>query len=83
MLLSSHLLFSRHPVQKSNFDACAVTGYCSLKNTELADVCPASSTMQIDLLIVSDYIWDFFDGKSVWGEDSGQGGPVAVSTKVR
>ena len=39
--------------------------------------------MQIDLLIVSDYIWDFFDGKSVWGEDSGQGGPVAVSSKVR
>ena len=25
---------------------------------------------------------DFFDGKSVKGEESGQGGPVAVSTKV-
>ena len=56
--------------------------YPSLKNIEFADVCPASNTMQIDLLIGSDYIWDFFDGKSVRGEESGQGGPVAVSTKV-
>ena len=55
--------------------------YPSLKNIEFADVCPASNTMQIDLLIGSDYIWDFFDGKSVRGEESGQGGPVAVSTK--
>ena len=30
LLLSSHLLISRHPVQKSKFGACAVTGYCSL-----------------------------------------------------
>ena len=56
--------------------------YPSLKNIEFADVCPASNTTQIDLLIGSDYIWDFFDGKSVRGEESGQGGPVAVSTKV-
>ena len=31
LLLSSHLLNSRHPVQKSKFGACAVTGYCSFK----------------------------------------------------
>ena len=31
LLLSSHLLTSRHPVQKSKFSACAVTGYCSFK----------------------------------------------------
>ena len=31
LLLSSHLLISRHPVQKSKFGACAVTGYCSFK----------------------------------------------------
>ena len=30
-LPSSHLLISRHPVQKSKFGACAVTGYCSFK----------------------------------------------------
>ena len=30
-LLFSHLLISQHPVQKSKFGACAVTGYCSLK----------------------------------------------------
>ena len=29
LLLSSHLLISLHPVQKSNLGACAVTGYCS------------------------------------------------------
>ena len=29
LLLSSNLLISRHPVQKSKFGACAVTGYCS------------------------------------------------------
>ena len=29
LLLSSHLLISRHPVQKSKFGACAVTGYCN------------------------------------------------------
>ena len=32
LLLSSHLLISRHPVQKSKFGACAVTGYCSFKS---------------------------------------------------
>ena len=31
LLLSTHLLISRHPVQKSKFGACAVTGYCSFK----------------------------------------------------
>ena len=31
LLLSSHLLISRHPVQNSKFDQCAVTGYCSFK----------------------------------------------------
>ena len=31
LLLSSHLLNSRHPVQKSKFGACAITGYCSFK----------------------------------------------------
>ena len=29
LLLASHLLISRHPVQKSKFGACSVTGYCS------------------------------------------------------
>ena len=32
LLLSSRLLISRHPVQKSKFGACAVTGYCSFNN---------------------------------------------------
>ena len=29
LLLASHLLISRHPVQKSKFGACSVTGCCS------------------------------------------------------
>ena len=33
LLLSSHPLISRHPVQKSKFGACAVTEYCSFKKT--------------------------------------------------
>ena len=32
LLLSWHLLISRHPVQKSKFGTCAVTGYCSFNN---------------------------------------------------
>ena len=31
LLLSLHLLISRHPVRKSKFGSCAVTGYCSFK----------------------------------------------------
>ena len=39
--------------------------------------------MLIDLLTGSDYIWNFVeDGKTIRGEESGQGGPVAVSTTV-
>ena len=33
LLLSSHLLISRHPVQKSKFGAYAVTGYCSFNSS--------------------------------------------------
>ena len=32
LLLSSHLLISGHPVRKSKFGACAVTGYCSFNS---------------------------------------------------
>ena len=56
--------------------------YLSLKNIEFADECPASSTMQSDFLTGSDCIWDFFDCKSIRGEESVQGDPLAVSTKV-
>ena len=35
-MLSSHLLNSRHPVRKSKFATCAVTGYCSLNKTRVA-----------------------------------------------
>ena len=56
--------------------------YERLKNIDFADTCTVNGPMQIDLLIGSDYIWNFFDGKMIRGEESGQGIPVAVSTKV-
>ena len=34
LLLSSHLLISRHPLQKSKFGACAVTGTVPLSKTK-------------------------------------------------
>ena len=34
LLLSSHLLISGHPVQKSKFGAWAVTGYCFFKSID-------------------------------------------------
>ena len=36
----------------------------------------------MNLFIGSDYICNFFDGKTIVGEESGQGCPVAVSTTV-
>ena len=53
-----------------------------LKDIDFADTCTDCGPMQIDLLIVSDYIWSFLDNKTMRGEESGQGGPAAVSTKV-
>ena len=58
--------------------------YTRLQDIKFADTSPSGqSPMQIDLLIGSDYIWNFFvDAKTIQGEESGQGGPVAVSTTV-
>ena len=36
LLLSSHLLNSRHPVRKAKFGTCAVTGCCALNITRVA-----------------------------------------------
>ena len=49
LLLSSHLLISRHPVQKSNFGACAVTGYCSFKSMLLMWVCIGGTCFVLSL----------------------------------
>ena len=40
LLLSSHLLNSRHPVQKSKFGACAVTRYCSFISQHISKFIP-------------------------------------------
>ena len=41
LLLSSHLLISWHPVQKSKFLACTVMGYCSFKYCYPLDKSPS------------------------------------------
>ena len=56
--------------------------YPCLWDIDFADTCSEGGPTQIDLLIGSDYIWNFFDDKAIRGKESGQGGPVAVSTKV-
>jgi len=41
--------------------------YPSLRDIEFSDACPDNSPMHVDLLIGSDYIWNFFDGQTIWG----------------
>ena len=41
--------------------------YPRLRDIEFADSCSDKGPMQIDLLIGSDYIWNFFDGKTIRG----------------
>ena len=46
LLLSSHLLISRHPVQKSKFGACAVTEYCSFNRLITLHLIPISDSLK-------------------------------------
>lgn len=39
--------------------------YPRLRDIDFADTCSDGGPMQIDLLIGSDYIWNFFDGKTI------------------
>ena len=59
--------------------------YPRLRDIDFADTCSDGSPMQIDLMIGSDYIWNFFDGKTIRGEESGQGGccPAPLKTFPR
>lgn len=56
--------------------------YPHLRDIEFADSLSENGLMKIDLLIGSDYIWNFLDGNTIRGEESVQVGPVAVSTTV-
>ena len=56
--------------------------YPHLRDIEFADSLSDNGPMKIDLLIGSDYIWNFFDGSTIRGEESAESGPVAVSTTV-
>ena len=56
--------------------------YPHLRDIEFADSLSDNGPMKIDLLIGSDYIWNFFDGNTIRGEESVQVGPVAISTTV-
>ena len=51
-------------------------GHTNNYNTLHLQFITINSNYQIDLLIGSDYIWDFFHGKSVRGEESDHGGRV-------
>ena len=53
--------------------------YPHLNGIEFADREAEGSVMEIDLLIGSDYMWEFMEDKTVRGEP---GQPVAISTKV-
>ena len=53
--------------------------YPHLNGIEFADHKAEDGVMEIDLLIGSDYMWDFLNDETIRGE-SGQ--PVAISTKV-
>ncbi|XP_044170405.1 uncharacterized protein LOC122954427 [Acropora millepora] len=56
--------------------------YPHLREIEFADSLSDNGPMKIDLLIGSDYIWNFFNGSTIRGEESVECGPVAVSTTV-
>ena len=61
----------------SPLPAKVYTSYAHLDGLELADE-PCSSGSSIDLLIGSDYYWNFVTGETKRGEE----GPVAVNSKL-
>ena len=65
------------PVICSPLPAKVYTSYAHLDGLELADE-PCSSGSSIDLLIGSDYYWNFVTGETKRGED----GPIAVNSKL-
>lgn len=56
----------------------AVENYEHLKNLKLADSNPTNSSLKIDVLIGSDFYWDFMTNEVKKGKE----GPVAVSSKL-
>ena len=56
--------------------------YPQLRDIEFADSLSDNGPMKIDLLIGSEYIWNFFNGSTIRGEESVECGPVAGSTTV-
>ena len=65
------------PVICSPLPAKVCTSYAHLDGLELADE-PCSSGGSIDLLIGSDYYWNFVTGETKRGEE----GPIAVNSKL-
>ena len=54
------------------------TGYQRLSSLELADHCPGSEPLEVNLLIGSDVYWDVVTGEVVRGPN----GPVALNTRL-
>ena len=66
LLLSSHLLISGHPVQKSKFGACAVTGYCSFNPNHSSSLLkPVSNSFPCTTLRYFDFS-TFLPNKFAW-----------------
>ena len=65
------------PVICSPLPAKVYTSYAHLDGLELADE-PSSSGSSIDLLIGSDYYWNFVTGETKRGEE----GPIAANSKL-
>ena len=51
--------------------------YTHLAGLDLADLSP-DETLQVDMLIGSDFYWDFITGRTI----RGRSGPVAVETTL-
>ena len=65
------------PLRAQPISLCAIN--CDhLAQLELADSCCDKSTLEVDMLIGSDYYWDLATGEI----RRGKGGPVAINTKL-
>ena len=53
--------------------------YCHLSDVFFSDVCRYQDTLEIDVLIGADYIWEFQNGETIRG---GQHEPIAVKTTL-
>ena len=66
-----------HPIEEQRIDL-AQEKYSHLQKLNLADSNPNNLPIDIDVLIGTDYYWDFIRNRMVRGD----GGPVAISSSL-